>query len=240
MQDAPLLISGIIRHGENVYAEKKVLTVTPDGVEEATFYEISKRAERLAAALTKLGVQPGDRVATFMWNNQAHMEVYIAVPCMGAVLHTLNIRLFPEQLAFIINHAEDSVIIVDSSLMSALAKVRDQIPTVKHIIVHGPDDTGVLGRDDRLRDVLDVRRGRLRVADVGRTIGRRSCVTRRARPATPRASSTRIVRPGCTRWPRRRRTRSASLNATDVSSSSRCSTSTPGARRTPRSWPARS
>ncbi|MGB8197798.1 MAG: long-chain fatty acid--CoA ligase [Acidimicrobiales bacterium] len=145
MQDAPLLISGIIRHGESVYAEKKVLTVTPDGVEEATFYEISKRAERLAAALAKLGVESGDRVATFMWNNQAHMEVYVAVPCMGAILHTLNIRLFPEQLAFIINHAEDSVIIVDSSLMPALAKVRDQIPSVKHIIVHGPDDTGVLG-----------------------------------------------------------------------------------------------
>src|SRR6202167_4313802 len=145
MQDAPLLISGIIRHGEYLYSEKKVLTVTPDGVEEATFYQVSKRAEQLAAALTKLGVQPGDRVATFMWNNQAHMEAYIAIPCMGAVLHTLNIRLFPEQLSFIINHAEDSVIIVDSSLIPVFAKVRDQIPTVKHIIVHGPDDTGLLG-----------------------------------------------------------------------------------------------
>jgi acyl-CoA synthetase (AMP-forming)/AMP-acid ligase II len=145
MQDAPLLISGIIRHGEYIYSEKKVLTVTPDGVEEATFFQVSKRAEQLAAALSKLGVKHGDRVATFMWNNQAHMEVYIAVPCMGAVLHTLNIRLFPEQLAFIINHAEDSVIIVDSSLIPALAKIRDQIPTVKHIIVHGPDGDGLLG-----------------------------------------------------------------------------------------------
>jgi fatty-acyl-CoA synthase len=145
MQDAPLLISGIIQHGEYVYSEKKVFTVTTDGVEEATFFQISKRAEQLAAALTKLGVKPGDRVATFMWNNQAHMEAYIAVPCMGAVLHTLNIRLFPEQLAFIINHAEDSVIIIDSSLIPALAKVRDQIPTVQHIIVHGPDDTAMLG-----------------------------------------------------------------------------------------------
>ena len=145
MQDAPLLISGIIRHGEFVYANKKVLTVTPEGVEEATFYQVSKRAEQLANALTKLGVKSGDRVATFMWNNQAHMEIYIAAPCMGAVLHTLNIRLFPEQLAFIINHAEDSVIIVDSSLVPALAKVRDQIPTVKHIIVHGHDESGLLG-----------------------------------------------------------------------------------------------
>lgn len=145
MQDAPLLIRGIIQHGEYVFSEKKVFTVTPDGVNEATFFQVSKRAEQLATALTKLGVKPGDRVATFMWNNQAHMEAYIAAPCMGAVLHTLNIRLFPEQLSFIINHAEDSVIIVDASLVPVLAKVRDQIPTVKHIIVHGPEETGVLG-----------------------------------------------------------------------------------------------
>src|ERR1700728_994685 len=141
MQDAPLLISGIIRHGEYVYSEKKVLTVTPEGVEEATFYQVSKRAERLAAALTTLGVQPGERVATFMWNNQAHMETYIAVPCMGAVLHTLNIRLFPEQLAFIINHAEDRVIIVDASLAPALARVKDQIPATTTIILHGDEAT---------------------------------------------------------------------------------------------------
>ncbi|MHB1088653.1 MAG: long-chain fatty acid--CoA ligase [Acidimicrobiales bacterium] len=145
MQDAPLLISDIIRHGEWLYADKKVMTVTPDGVEEATFFEISKRAERLAAALEALGVKRGDRVATFMWNNQTHLEAYIAVPCMGAVLHTLNIRLFPEQLAYIIRHAEDKFIIVDNSLVPLLAKVRDQIPSVKTIIVHGPDDSGLLG-----------------------------------------------------------------------------------------------
>jgi fatty-acyl-CoA synthase len=145
MQDGPLLISGIIRHGEFIYADKKIFTVTPEGVEEATFFQVSKRAEQLAAALTDLGVAPGERVATFMWNNQAHMEAYIAVPCMGAVLHTLNIRLFPEQLAYIINHAEDQVIIVDSSLVPLLAKVRDQIPSVRHIIVHGHDESGVLG-----------------------------------------------------------------------------------------------
>jgi fatty-acyl-CoA synthase len=145
MQEAPLLISGIIRHGEFIHADKRILTVTPEGLDVATFYQVSKRAEQLAAALVRLGVGPGDRVATFMWNNQAHMEAYIAVPCMGAVLHTLNIRLFPEQLAYIINHAEDQVIIVDSTLVPLLAKVRDQIPTVKHIIVHGHDDSGVLG-----------------------------------------------------------------------------------------------
>jgi fatty-acyl-CoA synthase len=145
MQDGPLLISGIIRHGESVYANKKIFTVTPEGVNEATFFEVSKRAEQLATALTKLGVQRDDRVATFMWNNQTHVEAYIAVPCMGAILHTLNIRLFPEQLAYIINHAEDEVVIVDNSLVPLLAKVRDQIPTVKHIIVNGPETSGLLG-----------------------------------------------------------------------------------------------
>ncbi|MGA7834816.1 MAG: long-chain fatty acid--CoA ligase [Acidimicrobiales bacterium] len=145
MQDAPLLLSGIIRHGESIYAEKRVFTVTPEGVEEATFYQISKRAEQLATALENLGVKRGDRVATFMWNNQAHMEAYLAVPSMGAVLHTLNIRLFPEQLAFIINHAEDRVVIVDASLAPLFAKVRDQIPLVETIIVHGEEPSGVLG-----------------------------------------------------------------------------------------------
>src|ERR1039458_8416332 len=145
MQEAPLLISGILRHGEYVYAEKKVFTVTPDGVDEATFFQIAKRAEQLASALTRLGVKRGDRVATFMWNNQAHMEAYFAIPSMGAVLHTLNIRLFPEQLSYIINHAEDEIIIVDASLAASFAKVRDQIPLVTIIIVNGEQTTGVLG-----------------------------------------------------------------------------------------------
>ena len=145
MQDAPLLIRDIIRHGEFIYSGKKIMTVTAEGVHESTFFEISKRAERLAAALARLGVAEGDRVATFMWNNQTHMEAYFAVPSMGAVLHTLNIRLFPEQLAYIINHAGDTVIIVDNSLVPLLARIRDQIPTVRHIIINGPDDSDALG-----------------------------------------------------------------------------------------------
>jgi fatty-acyl-CoA synthase len=145
MQEGPLLISNMVRHGEWLYADKKVFTVHADGHDEATFFEVSKNAERLAKALRKLGVAPSDRVATFMWNNQAHMEAYLAIPSMGAVLHTLNIRLFPEQLAYIINHAEDKVIIVDGSLIPALAKVRHELHTVQHIIVKGEGDRGLLG-----------------------------------------------------------------------------------------------
>ncbi len=145
MQEAPLLISGIIRHGEYLYADKKIFTVTPEGVDEGTFHQVAQRAERLAAALRRLGVGPGDRVGTFMWNNQAHVEAYLAVPSMGAVLHTLNIRLFPDQLAYIVNHAADKVVIVDATLAPLFAKIRDQIPTVQTIVLNGPEPTGVLG-----------------------------------------------------------------------------------------------
>ncbi len=155
MQDGPLLISGVVRHGEYVYADKRVFTVTPDGTESATFFEISKRAERLAAALTALGVARGDRVATFMWNNQAHMETYVAVPSMGAILHTLNIRLFPEQLAYIINHAADKVIIVDASLEALFARVRDQIPAETVIILRGPSTEGLLSGTLSYDDLVD-------------------------------------------------------------------------------------
>ncbi len=145
MQDGALTIRGIVEHGRWLYGSKRVFTVTPTGVEEATFEQVIERAERLARALEHLGVGPGDRVGTFMWNNQWHMEAYIAVPAMGSVLHTLNIRLFPDQLAFVINHAQDKVIIVDHTLVPLLAKVRDQLTSVRHIIVRGPDDSGALG-----------------------------------------------------------------------------------------------
>ena len=80
-----------------------------------------------------------------MWNNQRHMEAYLAIPCMGAVLHTLNIRLFPEQLAYVINHGADRVIIVDASIAPLLATVRDQLTTIEHIIVCGDGDRSGLG-----------------------------------------------------------------------------------------------
>jgi fatty-acyl-CoA synthase len=145
MQDAPLLISGILRHGQRVYGESKVITVEADGYREATFAEVAERAERLAAALQRLGVAPGERVATFCWNNQVHLECYLAVPSMGAVLHTLNIRLYPEQLAYVIDHAEDKVIIVDGSLIPLLARVYDDLKSVETVIVVGPGDPSPLG-----------------------------------------------------------------------------------------------
>jgi fatty-acyl-CoA synthase len=145
MDDYQLTLTPILKFGRQVHANKKIITFTGDGYVESTFAQVADRADQLAAALTRLGVQEGDRVGTFLWNNQTHMEAYLAIPCMGAVLHTLNIRLFPEQLAYVINHADDKVIIVDASIAALLARVRDQIPNVQHIIVKGPGDASALG-----------------------------------------------------------------------------------------------
>src|SRR4029077_11905343 len=105
---------------------------------------VGANAARLANALARLGVANGDRVGTFCWNSQEHLEAYLAVPSMGEVLHTLNIRLFPEQLAFVINHAEDKLIIVDDSLIRSLAKVAAELATVERYVVVGAGDTSAL------------------------------------------------------------------------------------------------
>src|SRR5947199_9608403 len=99
-QDRPLTITALFEHGARLYGDSEVVTAGERGVHRACFAEVAERAARLAGALRRLGIRPGDRVATFGWNTQEHLEAYLAVPSMGAVLHTLNIRLFPEQLAY--------------------------------------------------------------------------------------------------------------------------------------------
>ena len=155
MMDAPLLVRDILRHGRTIHGHSTVTTVVDGGYVTATFAQVANRADQLAAALTKLGVAAGDRVGTFCWNNQTHLEAYLAIPAMGAVLHTLNIRLFPEQLAYVINHAEDKVIIVDASLIPLLAKVRSELTTVETIIVSGSGDASALGPVLSYDDLLD-------------------------------------------------------------------------------------
>ncbi|MFV0524384.1 MAG: long-chain fatty acid--CoA ligase [Acidimicrobiales bacterium] len=145
MQDVQLGVAHLFNHGRRVHADSEVITWTENGPVTATFAQVGDRADQLAAALTRLGIGVGDRVGTFAWNNQHHLEAYLAVPSMGAVLHTLNIRLFPEQLAYVVNHAEDRVIIVDASVAPLLAQVRDQLTTVEHIITFGTGDTSGLG-----------------------------------------------------------------------------------------------
>jgi len=139
MQDTPLSISRLLEHGSTVHAGAEVLTWTGDGVRRHTFADIGRMSARLANVLRGLGVSGDDRVATFMWNNAEHLTVYLAVPSMGAVLHTLNLRLFPEQLTYIANHAEDKVVIVDGTVAPLLANVLPSFTTVRHVIVANGD-----------------------------------------------------------------------------------------------------
>ncbi len=139
MQDAQLTIGSVLRHGTTVHADSEVVTATPDGTRSRTYADVGRRAAQLAHGLRGLGIDADQRVATFMWNNAEHLEAYLAVPSMGAVLHTLNIRLFPEQLVYIANHADDRVVLVDDSLVPLLAKELPQLETVTHVLVAGPD-----------------------------------------------------------------------------------------------------
>jgi len=144
MQDFPLTIGMLFRHGAAVHGDAEVVTFEGEGSRRATFAQVADRTERLAAALTRLGVEAGDRVGTFMWNDQEHLEAYFAIPGLGAVLHTLNIRLFPEQLTYVANHAEDRIVLVDDSLIPILAKVAPDLKTVERYVVVGDGDAGVL------------------------------------------------------------------------------------------------
>jgi fatty-acyl-CoA synthase len=154
MQDRPLTINDIFEHGRRVHADSEVVTFMGDACRRASYREVGDRAERLAAALKRLGIGEGDRVGTFSWNTQEHLEAYFAIPCMGAVLHTLNLRLFPDQLTYIINHAEDRMIIVDDSLAPLLARVAPDLKTVERFIVVGDGDASPLGAVLRYEELI--------------------------------------------------------------------------------------
>src|ERR1700689_2630130 len=145
MQDFPLTISSIMRHGAAVYGGSECVTWTGAGARRASYRHVAANAGRLAGALARLGIKPGDPVGTFCWNTQEHLEAYFGVPAMGAVLHTLNIRLFPEQLVYVINHAEDRVLIVDATLLPLLVPILPKLTTVRHFILIG-DGSAVPGR----------------------------------------------------------------------------------------------
>ena len=139
MQDYQLTIGSIRQHGTSVHRDSEVVTATPGGSRSTSYGELAGQVSRLANGLRSLGISGDERVATFQWNNAEHLAAYLAVPSMGAVLHTLNIRLFPEQLVYIANHAEDQVVVVDDSLVPLLAKQLGKLETVKHVLVSGPD-----------------------------------------------------------------------------------------------------
>ena len=140
MQNSPLTVAEILRYAVNVHGDRTVTTATGTGFRHATYKEVGRQAARLANALRRLGIDGDQRVATFMWNNQEHLEAYVAIPSMGAVLHTLNIRLFPEQIEFVAYEAEDQIVIVDISLTDILAPVLPKMETVHTVIVAGSGD----------------------------------------------------------------------------------------------------
>ncbi|CAM5594913.1 Fatty acid--CoA ligase OS=Streptomyces alboniger OX=132473 GN=CP975_17135 PE=4 SV=1 [Streptomyces alboniger] len=152
MQDVPLTVTRILRHGSTVHGTSQVITWTGDGApQRRSFREIGERSAQLAHALREdLGVTDDERVATFMWNNAEHVEAYYAVPCMGAILHTLNLRLPADQLTWIVDHAADRVIIVNGSLLGLLAPLLPRMPGVEHLVVSGPGDRSLLA-DARVR-----------------------------------------------------------------------------------------
>jgi fatty-acyl-CoA synthase len=140
MQEMPLTVGGIFRRAETLWPTKQVVTAGPSGLVRTTYGDWAERTRRLGSALDDLGVSPEGRVATFAWNSARHLELYFAAPCTGRVLHTLNIRLFADQLIYIANHAEDEVIFADRSLLPILWPHIDDCKTVRRVIVM--DDCG--------------------------------------------------------------------------------------------------
>jgi fatty-acyl-CoA synthase len=135
MQDYPLTLVHLFERNESFFGSKTVTTATGAGLERTTYGEWAQRTRRLGGVLDALGISDDGRVATFGWNTARHLELYFAAPCTGRVLHTLNIRLFPEQITYIANHAEDEVIFCDRSLTALLFPLLKTFETVRHVVV---------------------------------------------------------------------------------------------------------
>jgi len=155
IQTSQLTVTSLMTRGARLFGNSEVITWRGDSARHSTYVEVFERVGRLANVLRGMGVTEGDRVGTLCWNNQEHMEAYLAIPCMGAVLHTLNLRLPPNQLVHIVNDAEDRVIIVDGSLVPLLAAIREHLPTVEHVLVVGEGDTSTLGEHVKYDEAVD-------------------------------------------------------------------------------------
>jgi fatty-acyl-CoA synthase len=137
IMDYPLTLQHLLERNHQLYGKKEVVSWMPHGIHRYTYADFYQRVLRLANVLKRLGVQKGDRVGTLAWNHYRHLELYFAITCTGAVLHTVNIRLFPEQIAYILNHAEEKVLFLDESVMAIVERIQREIKTVKHYVVMG-------------------------------------------------------------------------------------------------------
>ncbi len=158
MSQFPLTLPHLFGRAERLFPDKTVTTLTATGRERITYGEWAGRTRRLAGALDTLGLAADARVATFGWNSARHLELYFAAPCSGRVLHTLNIRLFPEQLSYVVDHAEDEIVFVDRSLVKVLWPLVDGFSTVRHIVVMD-DGAGDVPEDPRVLDYEELLRG---------------------------------------------------------------------------------
>src|SRR5437763_3119796 len=148
MMDFPLTLQHIFERGTRLFPEREIVTGGSGGVHRYTYGDLSQRVHRVANGLRKLGLEPGDRVATFGWNHYRHLELYFAVPMLGSILHTLNIRLFHDQLTYIVNHAGDRFIFVDRSLLPVIRQLEGQFQSVEKLVVM--DDGGEVDPADAL------------------------------------------------------------------------------------------
>ena len=159
MMSFPLTLTHFLDRAAALFAETEIVAVRPDKTRHRTTYGATvARAARLANLLTRLGVKPGDRVATLCWNHEAHLEAYLAVPAMGAVVHTLNLRLHPTEIGYIAKHAGDSVVIVDKSLLGLFDKFKADVPSLRHVSVvpdAGPAPEGMLDYEVELAKESD-------------------------------------------------------------------------------------
>src|SRR5499427_3707196 len=139
MMDVPLTVTALMRYGTTIFADREVRTWTGDESQGQSYGRTGARAAKLAGALRSLGVDGDQRVATLMWNNAPHLEAYLAIPSMGAVLHTLNLRLDPAVIGYIADHAGDQVVIVDATLLPLLVQVLPHAPAIRHVIISDPE-----------------------------------------------------------------------------------------------------
>jgi fatty-acyl-CoA synthase len=160
MMDFPLTLPTILERAGKIFPRVEIVSRRPDkSITRSCYGEFYRRARRLAAALTKLGLQPGDRVASMMWNHAGHLEAFFGVPCAGGILHTLNLRLHPHEIAAIANHARDRFLIIDDVLLPVYTKCRETVPFERVIVVpYGGCDTipeGFLNYEELLAEAAD-------------------------------------------------------------------------------------
>ena len=215
MMDYPLTLQSILERIPKTYPKVEIVSRRADGgLHRYSYLDFYGRAKALAEALHRAGLQPGDRVGTLCWNHSAHLEAYFGVPSAGGVVHTLNLRLHPQELAFIVNHAQDRFLIVDDVLLPLFEQFRDKVKPERVFIVSQQKQALASGMES-YEELLASASGDYEFPRADENDAAQ-CASHQAQPATPRACSTRTVRLFCMRWLFLCRTHSVFLSMTFV------------------------